>query len=103
MLSIEEIRKKISPLCKEYKIKSAYLFGSYARGEADEKSDIDIRIEKGDEKKLKSLLQVSGFRCRLEDILQKNVDLITILPVEPLYDIFRKKILQEEILLYESD
>lgn len=102
MLSLDDIKEKISPICSEYEIKRAYLFGSYARGEADEKSDIDIRIEKGSNDKLKSLLQVSGFRCRLEDVLSKKVDLITILPTQNLYDIFRKKILQDEVLLYES-
>ncbi len=103
MLSIDDIRKKIFPLCREYEIKSAYLFGSYARGDSTDESDIDIRIEKGDGNKLQSLLQVSGFRCRLEDSLQKKVDLITILPQQSLYDIFRKKILKEEILLYEAE
>lgn len=102
MLSIKDIQEKISPLCLEYGVKRAYLFGSYARGEADEKSDVDIRVEKGSNDKLKSLLQVSSFRCRLEDILRKKVDLITILPTQNLYDIFRKKILQDEVLLYES-
>ena len=91
MLSIAEIKEKISPLCSEYGIKRAYLFGSYARGEADEKSDVDLRIEKGANDKLKSLIQVSSFRCKLEDVLKKNVDLITLLPTQNLYDIFRKK------------
>ena len=102
MLSVEDIQQKIMPICSEYGIKKAYLFGSYARGEADEKSDVDIRIEKGDNNKLKSLIQVSGFRRRLEEVLLKKVDLITIMPKQALYDIFRKKVQQEEVLLYES-
>lgn len=102
MLSVEDIQQKIMPICLEYGIKKAYLFGSYARGEADEKSDVDIRIEKGDNNKLKSLIQVSGFRRRLEEALLKKVDLITIMPKQALYDIFRKKIQQEEVLLYEN-
>ena len=89
-------------ICLEYGIKKAYLFGSYARGEADEKSDVDIRIEKGDNNKLKSLIQVSGFRRKLEEVLFKKVDLITIMPKQALYDIFRKKVQQEEVLLYEG-
>ena len=102
MLSVEDIQQKIMPICLEYGIKKAYLFGSYARGEADEKSDVDIRIEKGDNNKLKSLIQVSGFRRKLEEALLKKVDLITIMPKQSLYDIFRKKIQQEEVLLYEN-
>ena len=93
MLSVEDIQQKIMPICLEYGIKKA---------EADEKSDVDIRIEKGDNNKLKSLIQVSGFRRRLEEALLKKVDLITIMPKQALYDIFRKKIQQEEVLLYEN-
>ena len=101
MLTIEEIREKILPICLRYDIDRAYLFGSYARGEATEDSDVDIRIEKGSNKNLKSLLQVSGFRLNLEDALQKKVDLLTVLPQQPLYEIFRNKVLQEEVLIYE--
>ena len=102
MMTVEDIRERISPVCAKYGIRQAYLFGSYARGEATEKSDVDIRIEKGVNKNLETLLQVSGFRLKLEDALQKKVDLITLLPQQSLYDIFRNKVLKEEILLYEG-
>lgn len=42
--TFEEIKEKISPIAKKYKIPTVYLFGSYARNEADEESDIDIAI-----------------------------------------------------------
>lgn len=45
MLSIPRIRECIAPICKKYPIRKAYLFGSYARGNATEKSDVDLRIE----------------------------------------------------------
>lgn len=44
MLSVEEIREKILPVCQKYAINEAYLFGSYARGDATEDSDVDLRI-----------------------------------------------------------
>lgn len=46
ILSINDIKTKITPICKNYDVAQAYLFGSYARGEATEDSDVDIRIDK---------------------------------------------------------
>ena len=40
--SIEYIRDVITPIAKQYKIKRVYLFGSYARGDYNEHSDVDF-------------------------------------------------------------
>lgn len=40
--TIAEIRAKAVPIAKKYGVKKLSLFGSYARGEADEKSDLDF-------------------------------------------------------------
>lgn len=42
--TVENIKKLVNPLLKKYSAKGAILFGSYARGEATEESDIDIMI-----------------------------------------------------------
>lgn len=42
-LSINDIKTKITPICKNYDVAHAYLFGSYARDEATEDIDMDIR------------------------------------------------------------
>ncbi|SJZ88272.1 hypothetical protein SAMN02745116_01715 [Pilibacter termitis] len=42
--TIEEIKEKVKPIAKKYHVKEMYLFGSYARGQADEKSDIDLAV-----------------------------------------------------------
>lgn len=46
--TIDEIKAKIYPIAKQYNLSKVYLFGSYARGEEDENSDIDIALELGD-------------------------------------------------------
>ena len=42
--SIDEIRSTFEPLLKKGGAKQAILFGSYARGEADETSDLDLIV-----------------------------------------------------------
>jgi len=43
--SIDEIKKLIKPIAEMYLLKSVTLFGSYAKGCANENSDVDIYIE----------------------------------------------------------
>ena len=40
--SIYEIQQRIAPVAKQYGVKAVFLFGSYARGDYTENSDIDI-------------------------------------------------------------
>lgn len=102
MLYIDSIKNTIAPICKEYGVKRAYLFGSYARGEANESSDIDIRIEKGKNDLMDSLIKSSSFRLKLEEALKRKVDVITNLPTQELYAIFVKNVQQDEVLIYEA-
>lgn len=46
-LSMEDIRYHVVSLAEEYGAEKASLFGSYARGEASESSDVDLLLEKG--------------------------------------------------------
>lgn len=55
-------------------VKKAYLFGSYARGEADEESDIDLMVELDDRV---GLFKFVGMQLKLEELLHRKVDLIS--------------------------
>ena len=96
MLNIDIIKERISPICKRFGVKRAFLFGSYARGSASEKSDVDIRIEKG---RIRDLFQMSEFRLDLVDALGLEVDLLS---VEPEHKLFRENLKRDEILIYED-
>lgn len=96
ILSVDEIKKSVAPICQRYGIKRAYLFGSYSRNEATENSDVDIRIEKGN---LRGLFALSGFRLDLVDALQKEVDIVSQLPY--IKD-FTDSMKRDEVLLYEA-
>lgn len=43
--AMNEIQAIIRPILQDYGVSRAYLFGSYARGEATGQSDIDLRID----------------------------------------------------------
>jgi predicted nucleotidyltransferase len=60
-------------LAQSFGVVSIGLFGSYARGEAREDSDIDIAIELPPDKK--SLSNFLGIRRYLEEQFGKTVDL----------------------------
>lgn len=94
MLSIPIIKERLAPICKKYPIKKAYLFGSYARGEATENSDVDIRIE-GD---IKSFFMLGGIYSDLEDAFGLEIDLISVLPESK---DFRANLEKDEVLVYE--
>lgn len=71
---IEEIRKKIMPILKHYDIVRGAIFGSFARGEMKESSDIGILVEFRGEK---SLLDLAGLKIELEELLGIKVDVLT--------------------------
>ena len=45
MLSVDEIKSIITPLVEVYPVRRVILFGSYARGDATEYSDVDLLID----------------------------------------------------------
>ena len=74
--TIEEIKHRILPVIQKYNIPAMYLFGSYARGEATEESDLDFLVDTTGTR-LTSLLSLGELYCDLEEIFQKEIDLIT--------------------------
>lgn len=100
VLSIDEIKDRILPICRKYEIKHAYLFGSYARNEATVDSDVDLRVVLG--KKI-GMLALNRLNTDLEVALQRSVDVITYVPKRDevsFYKKFRDGILRDEILVY---
>ena len=93
--TIAEIKSKTTNIARQYGIRKAYLFGSYARGEAGFESDIDICIEKG---KIRTLFELSGFCQDLEETLENKVDVVT---TAGLSDDFKEQIEKDMILIYE--
>lgn len=101
----DELANLTRPIFKRYGVSRAYIFGSYARGEANENSDIDLRIDSG---KIKSLFVLGGLYNDLTDILNKPIDLITTNSLEHAANAertekFRLNIRKDERLIYEEN
>jgi hypothetical protein len=72
--SLSEIKNIILPIIQSYGIESVYIFGSYARNEANEKSDIDLYIPT-----LPANMGIKFFGMyeELKENLGKNIDIVT--------------------------
>lgn len=93
-LNISYIKTIISNLGDKYGADRVYLFGSYARGDATEESDVDLRLDRG---RIRGL-SMGSFLLDAEEALGKRVDLLS---TKCLDEEFLASIKNEEILLYE--
>lgn len=92
--TIKEIKNIIKPILNKFGINNIYLFGSYARGEADGKSDVDIYCDKGN---IKTLLDQGLLEEELEKALNKEVDII--FEDSCINEYFKKQIMEDMIKL----
>lgn len=97
--TIDEIKDKIIPIAEQYNLSKVYLFGSYARGEADENSDIDIALEIEDESRYMDIYVILSrvFNCDV-DILLVN-DLLN--PRTNIGTLVKKNFLHDRVLIYQ--
>lgn len=102
--TIDEIKKIITPIAERYKLKAVFLFGSYARGAANENSDIDLMIDTAGTD-LDTLFKLGALYDELSQVFCKEIDLITVSsfeqPVIRASEIsFRENIIRERKNLY---
>jgi hypothetical protein len=71
---LSEKRKDILRIAAKYGARQVRVFGSVARGEDDEQSDVDflVDLEAG-----RSLLDLGGLQYELESLLGRPVDVVT--------------------------
>ena len=82
-------------LCRQNDVSKLELFGSSARGEAREDSDIDLLVEFS---KRKSLLALVSLERKMSAVLGRKVDLLTEAAISPY---LRQKINQDRRVIYE--
>ena len=94
--TVLQLQDVLAPVFERNGVKKAILFGSYGKGSATEKSDIDLLVDSG----LKGLRFV-GFQDEVQRVLGKDVDLFDVSHIEPDSQIDRE-IQATGVMVYEK-
>ena len=94
ILTLEKIKEVCGDVFKDYEVTYCYLFGSYAKGKATEKSDVDLLIS----------TEITGIRFFelvevLREKLKKKVDVLNQLQIKDNYGLVNE-ILKDGIKIY---
>jgi hypothetical protein len=90
---LQEYRAEILRLALRHGASDLRVFGSLARGEGDEDSDLDLLVTLGAGR---SLLDLIGLKQELEDLVHRPVDVVTEQALSPY---LRERVLSEAIPL----
>lgn len=89
--NMDELLAKIAPILRHHRVLRAAVFGSFARQEMKESSDVDILVELEEDK---SLLDLVALKLDLEEALGRTVDLVEYSTIHPR---LRDQILKEQV------
>jgi len=87
---------KLIEICRQNDVSKVGVFGSTARGEANDQSDIDLLVEFS---RRKSLLAMVALERQLGSALGRRVDLLTEAAISPY---LRERILSDLQVIYET-
>lgn len=90
---LREKREEILRIASKHGARNVRVFGSAARGEAGEESDIDFLVDMEPER---SLFDLGGLLADLRDLLGREVDVVT---EDGVYWLLRRRILKEAVPL----
>ena len=103
VLSLESIRLLILPVAKGSMLKSVFLFGSYARGEAKPESDVDLLIDGGNYHGLLAFMEIKE---QFEKALGKKVDMISKDALDENRTesglLFKQDVCRDGVMIYEA-
>ena len=95
VLSLNKIKEIVKPIALKYQVKEIYLFGSYARGEATDESDLDFLVFGCENFKYTMIFSLAE---ELREAFQKNVDVFEIHEVNQ-QSVFYDTIMKERLLV----
>lgn len=96
MVTLPFDTQKLIAICRQNDVSKIGVFGSMARGEADEASDIDLLVEFS---RRKSLLALVSLERMISAALGRKVDLLTEAAISPY---LRDRIKNELQVIYEA-
>ena len=100
MYDQQELIDKLTLIFKQYPIKRAAVLGSYARGEQEQNSDLDIFLEIEESADLVSVFY--DFWDELEEKIELKADVLTPGSLNTAPKRFRERILNELRYIYEA-
>lgn len=95
ILTLTDIAALVRPIAEKYQVQAVYLFGSYARGEADETSDLDFLVFGGTHFKPTLIFALAE---ELRAILGKEVDVFEISEINTDSEFYRQ-VMKERLLV----
>lgn len=98
-MNLKDISRIADSACSEFGVKRLDVFGSLARGEFTDSSDIDLLVEFGEPERTPAK-RFFGLLHYMEDKLGCTVDLLTATGLRNPY--FRKRVEQEKVTIYEG-
>jgi len=90
---LQKYRSDILTLAMRHGARNVRVFGSLARGEGSEGSDLDLLVTLGEGR---SLLDLVGLKQDLEDLIHRPVDVVTEQALSPY---LRERVLSEAVPL----
>ena len=94
--TIDDIKTVLFPIFNDYSVKKAIIFGSYVKGMANSRSDVDLLLDSG--------LRGLRFVGLIEDIrtaLDKEVDVFDVSHIVP-HSRISSEILKDGVTIYEE-
>lgn len=77
MLTTEQIKQTVADYFRDKPVRKVYLFGSYARGEADEESDVDLLLDIEEDASV-TYFTLGGYLADMRDLFKRKVDIVTL-------------------------
>lgn len=77
VIDLDGIRAIVAPVAKKHRLRGVYVFGSYARNEATDESDVDLLIDR-EGSEIRGVFGMNALLEELKAALGKDVDLITL-------------------------
>lgn len=94
---IHNLKEKITPIAKKYKVDKIILYGSRARGDYHKNSDYDLFVNAGN---INGLIELLQFKEEIENVIKSKTD-ITTANEDELDEYMLKEIKKDGIKVYE--
>ena len=105
VFTVDELKTRISPIAQKNGLRAVYLFGSYARNEATDSSDVDILIDRTGSS-IRGMLDMGSLYMDLRESVGKEIDLVTTQTLEQestrrRTPLFVENLYSERVKIYE--